>query len=83
MKSKRSDDKSNIMPKRYVILSKNILFSNAGKTGNVPELEYKKFLKSIFWRCNIYIVTTAVLWILNKFIYFTSTLLIFDFKTNN
>ena len=51
MKSKLSDDKSNIMPKRHVILSKTILFfSNTGKTEKVLEFEFEKFLKTIFWR---------------------------------
>ena len=39
-------------------------FSNAGKTVNVPEFEFDKFWKTIFWRsrkCNIYIVTTSAL----------------------
>ena len=51
MKSKPSDDKSNIMPKRHVILSKTILFfSKAGKTENMLEFGFEKFLKTIFWR---------------------------------
>ena len=40
------------------------IFSNAGKTENVPEFDFDKFWKNIFWRwykCNIYIVITSAL----------------------
>ena len=41
---------SKIMSERSGILTKNVIisFSNAGKTGNLPEFEFGKFQKSIF-----------------------------------
>ena len=66
MKNKRIHHVSKIMLKRHDIFTENftIFFSNAGKTVNVPELEFDKFYKTTFWRspkCNIYIVTTSAL----------------------
>ena len=45
MKSKRIDHISKIMSKRQNIFTENftIFFSNAGKTVNLPELEFNKF----------------------------------------
>ena len=41
-----------------------VLFSNAGKIGNVPGFECDNFSETIFWRqckCNIYIVAASAL----------------------
>ena len=45
MKSKSIDLISNIMSKGHGIFTENftIFFSNAGKTGNVPEFKFNKF----------------------------------------
>ena len=50
MKNKRIDYISNIMSKSHCFFTENftIFFSNAGKTGNLPEFEFKKFKKTIF-----------------------------------
>ena len=45
MKNKQIDHISNLTSKRQGIFTENftLLFSNAGKTGNVPEFEFGKF----------------------------------------
>ena len=45
MKNKQIDHISNLTSKRHGIFTGNftILFSNAEKTGNVPEFEFDKF----------------------------------------
>ena len=45
MKNKQIDHVRKIMSKRHGIFTENIIisFSNAGKTGNVPEFEFDKF----------------------------------------
>ena len=45
MKNKEIDHISKIVPKRQGIFTKSslYLFSNAEKTGNVPEFEFDKF----------------------------------------
>ena len=66
MRNKVIDLISNIMTKRHGVFTGNftILFSNAGRTENVPQFEFDIFYKTIFFRwykCNIYIVTTSAL----------------------
>ena len=50
MKNKRIDHISNIMSKHHGIFTENftIFFSNAGKTGNLPEFEFEKYRKPSF-----------------------------------
>ena len=50
MKNKLIDQISKIMSKRHCIFTENFIsfFSNAGKTRNVPELEFGRFWKGIF-----------------------------------
>ena len=45
MKNKRNNHISKIISKRHNIFTENlaIFFSNTGKTGNVPELEFDIF----------------------------------------
>ena len=45
MKNKQIDQINNVMSKRHGIFSKKIYypFSNAGKSGNVPQFKFDKF----------------------------------------
>ena len=52
MKNKIIDLISNIMSKHHPIFTENftIFFSNAGKTGNIPEFRFDTFYKIVFLR---------------------------------
>ena len=66
MKNKSIHLISNIMSKSHGIFTENLtnFFSNAGKTGNVPELKFYVF-QEIFiqkwYKCNIYIEASRAL----------------------
>ena len=61
IKSKRTDHTRNNMSKLDGIFTENFasLFSIAGKIENVPEFEFEKFQKTIFWRLYIFTIYTV------------------------
>ena len=50
MKNKQIDHISKVMCRGIFKENFTIFVSNAGKTGNLPEFEFSKFWKTIFWR---------------------------------